>query len=243
MSDRKRASEKLVFGVAPRANLLPPEFMQEAALRRQRRSLGSLAVLAIIVVALAYGYATFGAAASAQHYKDALAETDSLLSQQKEYSDVSSMQGRIAAIKAAQIVGAAPEINWKSYLELVRASLPSGTSMNTIGAKSVAPGAVGTASNSPLQGDSICTLDFVVDSKTLPDVSAWIDNLALLPGFADAVASSIAKLDNGSYTVTVTMHVNAGALSHRFDADAAATADEADATDTGDDASTTGDAP
>jgi hypothetical protein len=240
MSDRKRATERLVFGLPPRADLLPPEFMQEAALRRQRRGLGSLAVLAIVVVALAYGYATFGAAASAQRYDAALAETDSLLSQQREYSDVSSMQTRIASIKAAQIVGAAPEINWKSYLELVRASLPVGTSMNTVGAKSVAPGAVGTASSSPLQGDSIATLDFVVDSKTLPDVSAWIDNLALLPGFADAVASSIVKLDDGGYTVTVTMHVNTGALSHRFDVDAAPAAD---ATDTGDDASTTGDAP
>jgi Tfp pilus assembly protein PilN len=219
MSTSKKSNDRLVFGQPPRADLLPPEFRQEATLRRQRRSLIAIAVLAIVVVLLGYGYATFGSATSDLRYQAALAETQSLLEQKKDYADISSMQGRVAAIKAAQIVGSAPEIDWKTYLSLVDATFPDGMSMDSVGAVAVAPGRTSTSPNSPLEGNNIATLDFQVRTRSLPSISQWIENLGFLPGFVNADASSISKSDSGEYTASVTMHIDSGALAHRFDAD------------------------
>jgi Tfp pilus assembly protein PilN len=219
MSETKRTSDKLVFGLPPRADLLPPEFRAEAQLRRQRRGLVAIGALSVVVVILAYGYATFGAATSDLRHKSAIQETQSLLDQKAQYSDISTMLGRVDAIKSAQIVGAAPEIDWKSFLEQLRTTLPEGMSMESVGAVAVEPGKTTTSPDSPLERNNIATLEMLVNTKTISTISQWINSLGLLPGFVSADVGSISKLDGGGYSANVTMRIDSGALAHRFDAD------------------------
>lgn len=207
--------DRLIFGAIPRADLLPGELKAEAKLAAQRRALGGLVILSVILVAGGYAYATITAVASAQRLVDSNTTTTSLLNQAKEYSEVTQLQAQVKTDKAAQIVGVSTEIDWQAYLELVQGSLPAGTSIRTVSATTVAAGAEAPAPGGPLLNPSIATLNFDATTATLPDVSAWIDSLSKLPGFADALATSITQQDGG-YSVTIVMHITEEALANRF---------------------------
>ncbi len=83
---------------------------------------------------------------------------------------------------------------------------------------SASPLALYAQSTAPLQGARVATISFAAKSPTLPEVPAWLNALATLPGFADATPGSV-TLDatTNVYTVNITMHVNDAAFDNRFD--------------------------
>ena len=99
MSTNPRAGNRLVIGGPPRAELLPPEFAAEARLRAQRRGMVGIAILAVVVVGLAYGYVTLRSTVSAQLLASANAETTSLISQQQDYAQVGIVNGQLAILR------------------------------------------------------------------------------------------------------------------------------------------------
>jgi Tfp pilus assembly protein PilN len=216
MSDKSRNLDRLVLGAPPRADLLPPELKAEEKLHAQRRGLVAMSIFVVVLVGLAYGYLAIEAGNSAQRLAAANASTASLLAEQAKYSEVTLLNARLAMIKTGQQIGVSTEIDWRDYLQQVQASLPAGTGINSVGASTAGPGAGVSAPSSPLLAASIAELTFAATTSTLPDVSQWIDNLSLLPGFADAVAGSITLNAEGSYSVTIIMHIDQDALSNRF---------------------------
>ena len=216
MSTKTRGAERLIVGGSPRADLLPPEFAAEAKLRAQRRGLVGLAVLTVVVVALAYGFLTVQSGYIGQSVVAANETTASLLEQQKEYSEVGVINGQIATIEVAKVVGTSTRIDWTAYLALVQASLPAGTVIDAVDASTAYPGNGVTVSDLPLSFPSVATLAFTASTNVLPNVSSWIENLALLPGFSGATAGSITLCDCGSYTVTMVLYIDDEALANRY---------------------------
>ena len=83
----------------------------------------------------------------------------------------------------------------------------------------------------PLEGGRVGTLAFAATSPTLPSIPTWLNGLRSLPGFVDAVPNSVTRQEDGSYTASITMHINAEAYSGRFapkvpDAEVTATAED-----------------
>ena len=216
MSTNPRAGDRLVIGGPPRAELLPPEFAAEARLRAQRRGMVGIAILAVVIVGLAYGYVTLRSTVSAQLLASANAETTSLISQQQDYAQVGIVNGQLATIGVAEIVGTSTEIDWKGYLALVQASLPAGTVIDTVNASTAYPGTGATTSTSPLGFTSIAEIAFSAGTSALPNVSSWIENLSKLPGYAGNSAGSITSEDDGTYRVTMILYINEDALSDRL---------------------------
>lgn len=216
MSTKSARGDRLVIGGPPRAELLPPEFAAEARLRTQRRGMVAVAILSVVVVGLVYGYVTLRSTVTAQLLASANAETTSLLSQQAEYALVGIVNGQIQTIEVAKLVGTSTEIEWKSYLALVQASLPAGTIIDTVSAETAYPGTGATTSTSPLGFTSIAEIAFSASTSTLPDVSSWIENLSKLPGYAGNSAGSITGEDDGTYRVTMILYINEDALSDRL---------------------------
>ena len=68
----------------------------------------------------------------------------------------------------------------------------------------------------PLEGSRVGTLVFTAMSPGLPSIPGWLDGLATLKGFADAVPGSVSYQDDGTYLVNITMHINSDAFSLRF---------------------------
>lgn len=228
MSTIKKTADKLVVGGVPRADLLPTELKAEDKLRSQRRGLVGIAILAVLLVGAAYAFTSLETLRSKLRVEAASAETASLQDQQRDYAEVTVLQEASRDIAVAQLLGVSTEIDWKDYLLKVQGSLPAGTTITSVTGGTAAPGSAQAEPGGPLQAASLATINFAAISPALPEVSSWIENLAKLPGFADANATSIILQDDGTYQVSMVMHVNYEAVTNRFGADDEAEAETTD---------------
>lgn len=214
---RKDVSDDLIIGGEPRVDLLPPEVLKHRKAKALRRSLG-IGVVGLLVIVLA---GTAGATVlSNQAQEKLLAEqslTADLLAAQTQFSEVRTAQSQVDLVKVAEQVGASTEIDWKQYLQGVQATLPASVTMETVAVDSATPILLYEQATGPLQGARVATVSFSATSAVLPDVPTWLDGLATLPGFADALPGSV-SLDETTqiYTVNITMHVNDAAFAQRF---------------------------
>jgi hypothetical protein len=208
----------LVIGGDRRVDLLPPEVRIERRGQRQRRRL-TLGVTGVaVLVACGVGASTALAMTAQTQLATEQARTETLLTEQGKYFAVRALHNQIALSEAAQQLGASTEIDWKGYLDAVQGTLPSSVAIGTVQVDSSTPFAVYTQATAPLQGLRVATVSFTATSAVLPDIPAWLNALSTLEGFADALPGSVSLDQNsGSYTVTITMHVNDRAFAHRFD--------------------------
>jgi Tfp pilus assembly protein PilN len=214
---RSRSEDGPVIGGVPRVDLLPPEVRARRRARALRRSL----VLAVVGVAAAVALATAGSFAYNIQANVALAmeqaRTTSLLGQQAKYADIRSMQDDIKLLHAAQEVGASTEIQWKAYLEKVQATLPAGVSVQTVEVESASPLAEFQQGSTPFEGPRVATITFSARTDSFPSTPEWLKALEGLPGYVDATPNNLTRDEGtGSYTVSITMHVNGDVYDGRF---------------------------
>lgn len=202
-------------GGAPRVDLMPTEIrVKRSQLRFRRKLRFGLVGVFVVVVAACAGTWALGAVAQT-NLTAAQSESQQLVTQQQQYASVTSVNDSIALIQAGQKVGDSPEIDWQTYLAKLQATLPAGVALTGVQVDSATPLKAYTPATVPLQGDRIATLTFTATSASLPSIPTWLDGLATLPGFADAIPGQV-TLSAGAYTATVTMHINTEAFANRF---------------------------
>ncbi len=216
----KQPKDELRLGAEPRVDLLPPEVLALRQGRATRRALGVGVAAVLLLTLAAVGGSTLLSMSATQQLLTAQNATTDLLAQQQKYLDVRKIQDQVKVVQAAQQVGASTEIDWRGYLTKVQQTLPPNVTLQTITVDSASPLAAYAQSTAPLQGARIATLSFTAQSPTLPQVPSWLDSLAGLPGFVDAVPGSV-TLDQQSsvYTVNIVMHIDQAAYSGRFAAE------------------------
>lgn len=204
------------LGGEPRVSLLPPEVNDFHKSRSARRRLigGVVTVLLVVIAAVGGSYALAFLAQSS--LESARLESQTLLAQEAEFADLRQLQSGIALIEAGRMVGASTEIDWKAYLTDLQKTLPTGVRLDTISIDSASPFVDYAQSAAPLQGARVATLSFSATSPTIPSIPDWLDGLAELTGFVDAVPGSVTILPDGTYRVNMTMHINSEAYSLRF---------------------------
>ena len=204
------------LGASPRVDLLPQALRVRQHQKRVRLWLraGLVGVVALVLLGTVGGIALNTAAQAS--LTAAQQETLTLLARQAKYSDLKSVQEKIALTQAAQAVGAGTEVDWSDYLGKLRATLPAGVTLSSVTVDSASPTTGYAQSTVPLEGPRVATLTFTALSPTLPDVPTWIDALATLPAFVDAVPDAVTLDESGAYVVDVTMHVDARAYSGRY---------------------------
>lgn len=208
----------------PRVSLMPPELgernRQLGVQRGLRLLMFAVAVLVIAATGGAWYYSfTAGLARDAEENR-----TEELTAQKQTYQDVQATMDDVALGAAAVHVGGSTEIDLLGYLMLVQQSLPQDVRLDTFSIESQSIMTLYPQSEIPLEGPRIGTLKFTAISPGLPQIPVWLDSLSDLPGFVDAVPGSVVLLDEGGYTVDITLHLNAGAYTGRA-ADEAARAD------------------
>jgi hypothetical protein len=204
------------LGGEPRVSLLPAEVNDFHKARATRRRLG-FAVFGVLVMVAAGVAGAFVLSTTAQAQLEAARATSSdLVAQEAQFSDLRRIQTGIALVGAGQQVGASTEIDWKTYLQKLQATLPPGVAINGVTIESASPFVDFAQSSVPLEGSRVATLSFAAMSPTLPSIPDWLDGLATLQGFADAVPGSVQVQTDGTYLVNITMHINADAFSLRF---------------------------
>jgi hypothetical protein len=212
----KGKDSALTVGGESRVDLLPPEvrFVRKAKIIHRR--LGFVVFLVVILMAGGIALVRAQAIQAQVNLSIEQASTASLLMQQRKFGQVQKVQNAIASIQAAQQVGTSTEINWEQYLTSVQATLPPNVTLDTVNIDSATPFAPYTQATAPLQGSRIATLSFTAKSSTLPEVPVWLNALTTLPGYADASPGSVTRNATGTYSVSITMHINQAAFTHRF---------------------------
>jgi len=215
MSGAAKGAPKLALGASPRANLLPPEIKMEAVLRGQRRLLATIFVAVLVVVGAAYALVSFVAQGAQSALDAANARTSTIVAEQSEYIEVRQLGNQVVAAEEARLAATATEVDWSSYLPLVRQTIPVGSSITGLNVVSASPAVPLAAPSSPLETTRMVEIAISVSMQTLPDISQWLDTVASLPGYVDAVPGGIASADGG-FTVTLTVHVDESAKYNRF---------------------------
>ncbi|GAA1941617.1 hypothetical protein [Agromyces allii] len=232
-----RGVGEAIVAAEPRASLLPEEIRTERAVKRTRRGLVFGVLGTFVVAALAIG-AMFALQVQASvQLALSQAHTTNLLQQQTEYGEIRELRSNVMIVSQAQEIGASTEIDWRDYLEDVQATLPVGVVVTQADIDSATPMTPYAQSTAPLQGERVATIAFTATSPTLPDVPVWLDGLATLPGYADALPGEVTATEQGQWTVSITMHVDQSVFTKRFapptDAASEPAADGTDATKDG----------
>jgi type II secretory pathway pseudopilin PulG len=220
-SARAKPEAVLVVGGVPRADLLPPEIKASERARAQRRGLVVIVVIIVLVVAAGYAGASFVAQKSADALTAANLETTAILQQQAQYAEVQKANSAILTTKAARAQAFATEIDWKTEIAAIVATLPSGSQLSALGVTSSTPTTPLDAPSSPLEGARVAEVQLTVTSSGIPDSAKWIRDLSSLKGFVDATPTSIATSNDAGATATeittvVTLHLNSDVYWNRF---------------------------
>lgn len=212
----KAKGQVLIIGGESRVDLLPPEVRLSRKMRVVHRRLGIAVFLVAVLVIGGTALARAQAQQAETNLSVAQSKTQSLLLQQRKYTEVRKVQEEVDTIVAAEQVGTSTEISWEQYLTSVQDTLPPEVTLDSINIDSATPFALYTQATAPLQGARIATLSFTAKSSTLPQVPAWLDALTTLPGYADASPGSVTRDETGAYAVNITMHINKAAFTNRF---------------------------
>ncbi|MGO4783453.1 hypothetical protein [Cryobacterium sp. W22_MBD10_FK3] len=213
---RATHDDGLTLGGEPRVNLLPPEVAAQASDRVLRKRLILATAGVLVLVLFGVGGAFLHATSSALRFVAVQADTTDLLAEQGKYVAVRQVEEQVETALAARAVGGWTEVDWKTYLQGMRAVLPADVGIEAVIVDSTSPLAAYAQPTGPLQEPRVATLTVTMVSPGLPTVPQWLDALHTLPGMADAVAGSITAVENVGYTVIVTMHIDSDAFSGRL---------------------------
>lgn len=213
MSARKAVTE-LIIGGPPRVDLLPPEVRE----RERGRAAAGGAVFAIVIAAgvVAAGYAVGTVInITAQTHLDSVSNrTQQLLSEQQQYAEVQQIEGHLGLAEAAQRTGAASMAKWGWIVTQISAVLPG--TVQGFNGEVATPLEGYPQSTLPLQSARLGSLQVVVRTGTLPEVSAWIDALEKLDFVVDAVPGTFSVLEDGTYVSDVRVTFNEEAIENPF---------------------------
>lgn len=214
-------SVPLTIGGEPRVHLLPQEVTERKKVKEIKRRLLLVGVIVVALVIAGYGLATLSLTAAQAQLSAAQSTTSQLLVQQGKYGAVTKVNSDITSILSSQKTATAREILWAPFLAKLESTLPAGASLSAANVQidqpfgtlaSTAPG-----TTIPLEGPRIATAQ-ITTLIAQSDIPSWLNTLPAVQGFVDATPNSVTAPSNGGplYSLVVTIHINANAVSNRF---------------------------
>jgi Tfp pilus assembly protein PilN len=230
--------------VAPRANLLPPEIAERAALRRMQVLLAAAVIACGGIVGAGYVTTNNGKAPAKAALSQAQSEQQSLSAQKAALAPAQAAHQQVLAAKQSLVAAMGAEVLWSGQLDTLRRRLPDGVRLQTItvtgidpttgsttsstavtlpaapagtstSSSSTAASAAGTTASSSYVA-SVTMSGIAVDNDA---VANWLDTLAGMPGWGNVYLTSTAA-DGGSssslLTYSITANITQAALSHRY---------------------------
>jgi Tfp pilus assembly protein PilN len=227
-----------VVYIAPRANLLPPEIAQRAALRRTQAVLAAAVLACGGIVGAMYVTADNGRAPARAALAEAQTEQSSLAAQQGVLAPSQVAHQKVLSARQSLVDAMGSEVLWSAQLDALRSQLPAGVRLSSLAitpavatagstptavqlpaapAGSSAASTTGGAATTATASSAIAAVTMTGVAVDLDAVAGWLDQLAGLPGWSDIYLSSTSA-SAGARTVTysITASVTDKALSHRY---------------------------
>lgn len=203
----------------PRVNLLPPEILEGRRFRRVQVLLGLVVLLTVLLAAAATVWASGQVSTAQDELDDTTSRISALTTRRAQYAEVPRVTAQVDAATAARAEAMAGDVVWYRYLGDIRAALPGGVAMTSLGVTKTAAGA--GATSTPLSATGIGTLTVEGTAPGYDSVSAWLDALDKIAGIDFTSLTSAAAGAGGQSSTAVSFTSSAvvteGALSHLYD--------------------------
>jgi hypothetical protein len=210
---QKRRPHQLVGGV-PQVSLLPGEVREAGAVAAHRRKLVVVVVIAAILAVGSIAAAQGVASGSQARLVAAQARSQTLGSQVAKFNDVRALEQQIMVGKAAVKVGSSTLIDWRAQIDAIEADMPSGYTVTSVSANGATPFASYPQGLTALEPVRVATIAMQVTTSSFDDrFSTWLRLLRSVPTYADVAADTNLDRTTGTYTIDLTMHLNAKAIS------------------------------
>ncbi len=229
--------------VIPRANLLPPELKERAALRKLQAGMAVAVLVCGGVIGGLYYTTANGRAPAHAELAQAQAESTALSGQARALAPSQVAHAKVLAAKKSLETAMGAEVLWSTQLDALRRALPAGVRLSTLtvnetdgtpssSATSVtlpsAPGGTsGATSSTSTTGTTATGTDASIATVSMSGVAIsndavadWLDQLAGLSGWSNVYLSNTASNTSSSgatlVTYSITANITAKALSHRY---------------------------
>lgn len=222
-----RASDRLVLGGEPRVQLLPQSVRDKEKAAVTRRRLAMLVVLSLVLVGGGYGLAWMRNNIAQQQLETARQATESILSEQAQYSEGTRAAALVAGIETAQRGVTTNEIAWADVISSIAALAPQGTSLDGAVVVAQASWEPALTVEGPLRSSRIALLTLTFGGPTTIDAATLTTRLSQLPGYVDSRFDSSIRSEDGRYATVIRVMLDGEAASGRF-AEAPASTDPAD---------------
>jgi Tfp pilus assembly protein PilN len=199
-------------------NLVPPAALAVRA-RRRTRLVAEVAVGGCLV-GLALGYlALIGVRGGAEAaLTEAQAKRDQVAAQIEAHAEVLATEKELTRTQLALASAMVYEVGWVRLVTQLQDTLPEGAVITDLSAVTTAAGLELPEPVNLLAPQGIGEVTLTARIATLPDVAAWTDALAEVPGLSE-VTPEVAILEaeeGGSYQVTFVIQLNLDALDNPF---------------------------
>lgn len=201
------------------ADLTPPELLNARRLRRVRRALLLTLTAAVVAVLVVFGYAVMRNHRAADDLAQQGTQTTRLVAAQGRYSQVVGVQGAAAAVRNQLSQLMTSDIEFSALLTSLRTAQPDAVSVNQLSISVSAAGAAAAASST----DPLATSDTVPIGgitiggtvRSLPDLGTFVSRLRSVRGVVDVLPATLTS-SGGAFTFSISMSVDAAALSHKY---------------------------
>ncbi|HEX4018354.1 MAG TPA: PilN domain-containing protein [Frankiaceae bacterium] len=231
--------------VAPRANLLPPEIAERAALRRMQALLAAAVIACGGIVGAVYVTSAHGRAPAKAALAQAQTEQQSLSAQKAALAPAQVAHQQVLAAKQSLEAAMGSEVLWSGQLDTLRRRLPAGVRLSTLAIAGIdptttgssgstavqlpaSPAGTGTSSSSTASSTGAAAGSNYIANVTMSGVALdndavanWLETLANMPGWGNVyltntTASSTASAGSSLVSYSITANITQAALSHRY---------------------------
>ena len=195
---------RLVEG-PPRADLLPREILEQAAVRTTRRLVLLLVLLAIAVVVAGYGGASLVRAGSQAELSAAQQRTAELQASQAEFVEVRQLQRTARETSALVAVPEADRLDWAELIEIAVDALPASAIVGTVTFVADTPTSAVEQDAGPFTSPRIGMLELGIHATELETLNAWLDRMRADPAFSQVRMLSVEGPEGWDATATLSL--------------------------------------
>jgi hypothetical protein len=199
-------------GFIARADLLPKEVRDRAAMRGGRRLAVLLIILAAVVVGAGYAFVSTLAVSAELQLAAAQAKTIELNQQQGEYQTVRDLQGEVAIAGSVERVGTATAVGWLDLVNHLVTALPEGADFTALTISVDSPLAAVPVLATPLAAPRIGAIQLTAVGPDLVALTVWLDGLRADPLFSAIDVSEAVDAEGWRVTVAASVSPSLTAL-------------------------------